>query len=447
MVPKIFNTLKLKIRVVLIFILTGFNLIAQEPLTLFQAIKTGLENNYSIQIQKNQAEIASNNNTLGNAGFLPVVNLNAAQNNVINNSTDQKYFNGTEKDISNAKNTTLNASVGLNWTLFDGFSMFISKDKLKLLAQMSDTELQMIVENTVSAIIINYFGIVQEQKLIGVLRDAVDLSMTRKKLALAKISLGSGSKLMLLQSTVDLNADSTRLLQELTRLTNLKADLNKLMCIEPERSFEISDTIILASPLNYDDLKAKTLAQNTSLIMARNNQVISLMNLKDTRSLRYPQLNFLAGYNYNQSNSQTGFLEYNKAFGPSFGLTLSYNLFNGFNTNRQIKNAGIEMGTADFVYKETDLGLQNDLFKLYNEYRSNLDIMKLESVNQAVAKENVDIALEKYKIGSINDIELREIQKKFIEAQYQLLLSEFQAKLAEIELLRISGELYKSISE
>jgi outer membrane protein len=205
--------MRLNFWMAVLFVLTCIKLSAQEPLTLFRAIKTGLENNYSIQILKNDVEIAGNNNTLGNAGFFPSVNLNAAQNNVINNSTDQKYFNGTEKDISNAKNTTINASLGLNWTLFDGFSMFISKDKLELLEQMSDTELQMIVETTVAAIIINYFGIVQEQKLIGVLRDAVDLSMTRKKLALAKISLGSGSKLMLLQSTVDLNADSTRLLQ------------------------------------------------------------------------------------------------------------------------------------------------------------------------------------------------------------------------------------------
>jgi len=342
-------------------------------------------------------------------------------------------------------NNTLNAGINLDWTLFDGFSMFINKDKLELFEEMSDTELQLIVENTVAAIIINYFGIVQEQKLIGVLRDAVDLSMTRKKLAEAKISIGSGSKLMLLQSTVDLNADSSRLLLELTRLINLKADLNKLMCLEPERNFEITDTINLNTPLIYSDLKVKMQNQNTSLALARNEQFFSALNLKDARSLRYPRLNLLGGYNYSQINSQSSVLEYNKSFGPSVGLTLSYNLFNGFNTNRQIKNAGIEMGTADFLYKETDLGLQTELFKLFNEYQSNLEIIKIESVNQNVAKENVDIALEKYKIGSINDIELREIQKKYVEAQYQFLLSQFQAKLAEIELLRISGELYKNI--
>jgi outer membrane protein len=446
MLLKTINTVKLRIGITLVFAITGFNLLAQDTLNLFQAIKTGLENNYSIQIQKNQVEISGNNNTIGNAGFLPSIDVNASQNNVFNTG-NQKYIDGREKELSNSMNNTLNAGINLDWTLFDGFSMFINKDKLELLEEMSDTELQLIVENNVAAIIINYFGIVQEQKLIGVLHDAVDLSMTRKKLAEAKITIGSGSKLMLLQSTVDLNADSTRLLQELTRLINLKADLNKLMCIEPETNFKISDTIFLDTPLNYSDLKEKLQNQNTSLTLARKEQTFSEMNLKDARSLRYPRLNLLGGYNYSQINSQSSVLEYNKSFGPSVGLTLSYNLFNGFNTSRQIKNAGIDMGTADFVFKETDLGLQTELFKLYNEYRSNLDIIKLESVNQEVAKENVDIALEKYKIGSINDIELREIQKKYVEAQYQLLLSEFEAKLAEIELLRISGELYKSISE
>jgi outer membrane protein TolC len=438
--------MRLSFWLAVIFVFSCIHLSAQRPLTLFQAIKTGLENNYSIQIQKNNLNIAGNNNTIGNAGFLPSFSLNTTQNNVIN-TTSQKYFNGTDKNVTNAKNSTFNAGAVLSWTLFDGFSMFINKDKLELLEQMSDTELQMVVENTVSDIIINYFGIVQEQKLIQVLHDAIDLSMTRKQLASAKISIGSGSKLMLLQSKVDLNADSTRLLQEQTRLINLKADLNKLMCIEPERSFEITDTIILAAQLNYEDLKAKTLEQNTTLRLARNDQAFSIMNLKDARSDRYPKLNFLGSYNYNQSNSQTGFLEYNKAFGPSFGLTLSYNLFNGFNTNRQISNAGIEIGTADIIFKDTDLGIKTNLYKLYNEYLSNIEIMKLESANQDVAKENVDIALEKYKLGSINDIELREIQKKLIDAQYQLLLSEFQAKMAEIELLRISGELYKTIAE
>jgi outer membrane protein len=446
MLPKVIKTLRLKYWIGIVLFMAGSELIGQESLTLFQAIKLCLENNYSIQIQKNNLEVADNNNTIGNAGYLPSVDVNASQNNVF--STGKQELNsGSEREFTGSRNTSFNAGVGLSWTLFDGFSMFINKDKLEIYVAMSNTELQMIIENIVSSIILNYYGVVQEQKLIGVLREAVDLSMTRKKLAGAKISIGSGSKLMLLQSTVDLNADSANLLQELAKLNNLKADLNKIMGITPEYNFLISDSINLTRVLQYNDLKSKALSQNTSLELAKSNQAISALNLKDSRSLRYPKLNFLTGYNFGQSSSETSYAKYNRAYGPSFGFTLSYNLFNGFNTNRQIKNAHVEVGTSEIIYKDTDLGLQTDLYKLYNDYQSNLAVTKLELVNQEVAKENVDIALEKYKIGSINDIELREIQKKYIEAQYQLLLSQFQAKLAEIELLRISGELYKSISQ
>ena len=443
---KIIKAFKLKIRVTLLFVLAGFCLAAQEQLTLFQAIKLGLENNYTIQIQENSVEISDNNNTIGNAGFLPSVDIIAGQNNVYNTGK-QELSSGTEREFTGSRNTSVTAGVDLNWTLFDGFSMFINKDKLELYEAMSNTELRLIVENTVSAILLNYYGIVQQQKLIGVLHDAVDLSMTRKQLARARISIGSGSKLMLLQSTVDLNADSTRLLQELAQLKNLRADLNKLLGIEPQLSFMLTDSIQLNSLLQYNDLQTKALAQNTSLELARNNQALSAMNLKDSKSLRYPWLNFNTGYNYNSFSSETSYAKFNQSYGPSFGFTLSYKIFNGFNTNRQIKNAGIELGTSEILKKEANLNVQTDLYKLYNDYQSNLEVAKLEMVNQEVAKENVDIALEMYKIGSINDIELREIQKKYLEAQYQMLLSEFQAKLAEIELLRISGELYKSIAE
>jgi outer membrane protein TolC len=325
--------------------------------------------------------------------------------------------------------------------------MFINKNKLELYEAMTNTELRLIVENTVSAILLNYYGIVQQQKLIGVLRDAIDLSMTRKQLAKARIAIGSGSKLMLLQSTVDLNADSTRLLKELAQLNNLKADLNQLLGITPDYQFLLTDSINLNRLLQYNDLQTKALVQNTSLELAKNNQAIATLNLKNSKSLRYPWLNFNTGYNYSRFSSETSYAKYNLSYGPSFGFTLSYNLFNGFNTNRQIKNAGIEVGTSEILKKDADLNVKTDLYKRYNDYQSNFAVAKLEVVNREVAKENVDIAIEMYKIGSINDIELREIQKKYLDAQYQLLLSEFQAKLAEIELLRISGELYKSIAK
>jgi outer membrane protein len=419
-----------------------FHLAGQEILTLDDAIRVGLENNYSIIIQKNDAQIATNNNTAGNAGFLPAVNLNATQNNTITN-THQETFSSGAKDIQGATNRSLNAGVQLTWTLFDGFSMFVSKNMLTILEDMGETGARIAIENTLSSIILNYYGIIQQQKLIQVLEDAAALSLERKKIMEAKISLGAGSELMLLQSTVDLNVDSINLIRETASMQQTMADLNRLMARNPEIRFLPSDTISLSGALSYDSLLNSARSQNNALQIARNNVSLNTLAVKNAQSERYPKLNLNAAYNYSQLNSETGYLQYNRSLGPSFGLSLSYPLFDGFNINRTIRNAKVELNTMENYLKDTDLGIHTELYQLYIDYVTNLRIVGIENINQEVAKENVDVAFEKYRLGSINDIELRETQKKYIDAQYQLLLSQFQAKKAEIELLRISGELVK----
>jgi outer membrane protein len=437
------KTAKITVRKFILLAISLFSggfLAGQEIMTLNDAIRIGLENNYSIIIQKNNAQIAGNNNSLGNAGMLPTLNLSATQNNTITNTVQETFSTGT-KEISGANNRSFNAGVQLTWTLFDGFSMFASKNMLEIMEEMGETDARIAVENTVSSIILNYYGIIQQQKLVQVLEDAAALSLERKKITEAKISLGAGSQLQMLQSTVDLNADSINLISEKASMQKTMADLNLLLARNPEIMFIPTDSISLENRLYYDSLLVKTREQNNTLRIARNNVALNSYAVKDFQSQRYPKLNFNAGYNYNQLNSETGYLKYNQSNGPSFGLSLTYPLFDGFNINREIKNAKVELNTMENYLKETDLGLHTDLYKIYNDYTTNLKIIEIELINQDVAKENVTIAFEKYRLGSINDIELRETQKKYIDAQYQLLLSQFQAKKAEVELLRISGEL------
>jgi outer membrane protein len=429
----------------LVVVCSGFHLSGQEILTLPDAVRIGLENNYSIIIQKNDAQIASNNNTIGNAGFLPAVTLNATQNNTITN-THQETFSSGAKDISGATNRSLNAGVQLSWTLFDGFSMFVGKNMLNILEEMGETEARIAIENTLTSIILSYYGIIQEQKLIQVLQDAAALSLERKNIMEARIALGAGSELMLLQSTVDLNTDSINLIRETASVQQTMADLNRLLARNPEILFSLADSIVLNDALSFDSLLTKSKAQNSDLLLAHNNVALNSLAVKDARSQRYPKLNLNAGYNYNQLNSETGYLQYNRSLGPSFGLSLTYPLFDGFNINRTIKNAKVELNTMENYLKDTDLGIHTELYKIYIDYITNLRIVGIELLNQEVARENVDVAYEKYRLGSINDIELRETQKKYIDAQYQLLLSQFQAKKAEVELLRISGELVRVLS-
>jgi outer membrane protein TolC len=425
-----------------VFSLAVLYMPAQDILTLRRALEVGLQNNYSIIVQQNYANIAGNNNTIGNAGFLPTLNLTGSQNNVITN-THQETFAGSVKDISGATNRTLNAGVQLTWTLFDGLSMFVNKDMLNVLEEMGQTEARITIENTVSDIILAYYGIIQQERLVLVLRDAAALSLDRKKIMEARMSLGAGSGQMLLQSTVDLNVDSINLIRAQAAVQQSRAEFNRLLALDPETPFTLADSIDLDISLSYDSLLAKARTQNNDLLIARNNLDLSTLTLRNEQSMRYPKLNLNAAYNYNQLNSETGFLKYNRSLGPSFGLSLSYPLFDGFNVNRAVRNARIGINSSENLLKDTDLGIHTDLFRLWIDYLTNLKVVQIELVNQDVARENVNIAYEKYQLGTINDIELRETQKKYIDAQYELLLSQYQAKRAEIELLRVSGELGK----
>jgi outer membrane protein TolC len=395
-------------------------------------------------VRRNDARIAANDNTLGNAGFLPYVGLTATQNNSFTDTYQETTITSDSvriRDIDNARGMTLNTGVQLNWTLFDGFSMFVNKNSLGVLERMGETEARLTLENTVSAIILNYYGIVQQQKLVQVLEDAAALSRERKAIMEARMSLGAGSELTVLQSTVDLNADSISLLREMSALQQSRADFNRLLARDPQTDFILTDSIVLGDPLDYESLLQNARSQNTELQLARYSLDLDQLNLKNLQSQRYPTLNFNAAYNYNLLTSETGFASYNRSFGPSFGFSLTYPLFDGFNVNRSIKNARIEMNSGEMMLKSADLGVRSEMYKLYTAYETNLKIVEIELVNQKVAERNVEVAFEKYRLGTMNDIELRETQKKYIDAQYELLVSQFLAKRAEIELLRSSGQL------
>lgn len=418
----------------------------QEPLTLQRAIETGLANNFSILIQRNEADISQNNNTPGNAGFLPTLDLNASQNNTISN-THQEQFSGTIKDVAGANNRNFNAGVELNWTVFDGLQMFANKKMLSILEELGENGSRIVVEGTVSDIILTYSGIIQLQKMVQVMREAVDLSMQRKRIAAAKLSFGAGSELMLLQSTVDLNADSTELIRQETALNNTLIDLNRLLATDINAIWDLTDSIQLADTLEFQRNLGNAVQQNAQLISARLNQALLRQEVRASQSYRYPQIDLMAGYSYSTLNSRTGFLQYNRSYGPSYGITLSYSLFNGFNVNRAIKNANLSLTSSELETRDAEQELRASLRKLFNEYQVNMQIIGMQLVNVKVAQENVNVAFEKYKLGSLDDIGLREIQNKLIDAQSQLILSQFEAKKAETEIFRLSGTLFSSLND
>jgi outer membrane protein TolC len=399
-----------------------------------------LENNWGITLAENELRISEVNNSLGNAGFLPSLDVSATRSRNVNN-TYQQYFDGRIREGDNAVSNSINTGIQLTWTIFDGFNMFIQKKKLDELESMGSTQLRSVIENTIAQVILAYYDIAVQDRLAEVYFEAVQLSSERKRFARAMIDIGSGSELSYLQSAVDLNTDSAIYMQQLVILANSKAELNRLLCRDLMTKFEVSSEIPLNYNLLYEELWNLIREQNPDLIRARSNLLITSLDTKSTKSFLYPRINVNTGYSFNRSESEVGFMLLNRNLGFQMGISLTYNLFDGFNTRNDIKVAKIREESAHAEFNQTELDIKSELLRIYNDYLTNLQLVKFESDNLSLASRNLEVAMEKYRIGAINDIDLRETQQKLMDAETRYLLSQYRSKIAETELLRLSGQL------
>lgn len=423
------------------FLITG-NVLSQEAQELRDCIKVGLERNFTLLITKNSEAIARNNFTPGNAGFLPTIGLTGRQSGTLNNSKEN-LADGTTSSSSGEFNTISNAGVTLDLTIFNGFSVQTTYKKLNELKQLGELNTQLAIENLVADIVTGYYNCIQQVQLMNTLKYAVTLSKERLRIDEDRYLLGSGSKLQVLQSRVYLNADSSRLSKQLELLKASQIRLNELMAVDDlGRKVVLKDSsITINQELIYEKLLGETLAKNTNLLIASKDRKISQYDHKLTVSRSYPYLNLSSGYNYTFSTYSEGSLENRLTDGLNYGVTLGFNIFDGFNQRRNIRNSSIDVETKELKYLEIEQGVKADLITLYSAYSNYLRLLTLEEQNLQTATENLDIAMERYKLGNLSGIDLREVQKSLLDARESLLLVEYVTKLAEISLLLISGSI------
>ncbi|MEI7829844.1 MAG: TolC family protein [Prolixibacteraceae bacterium] len=412
-------------------------------ISLEDAISIGLKNNFSIQIAKNDFKVAENNNTLGNAGFLPVLNASGGLRKSTNasNTEDQQ---GTKNESSNLQTNTVNAGVSLDWTLFNGFGMFIKREKLGSLQNFQQTASRATIENTVSEIVISYFAIVQLKNLLQVLQNAIDFSNSRYELTRKKLQIGTASELTFLKSSTDLNADSASFLRQKVSLTNAKSKLKALLVMETTTDFEVSSVIKFDKILDYKNLKDSLAATNSQISLARQSSEIALLDYRLTHSPKYPQLAFFTDYTLTHSKYNFGTNAISRNAGPVFGLNLTIPIFDGFNKSRASANAMIEAESTKLSYQQILVNTEAILWQIYNEYRNDLKLVTLETANLEVARHTAKISFEKFRVGEMSDYELRQIQLTELESENSLLAAQFQAKKSETELLRLSGKLIEA---
>lgn len=437
-----------RIIITILFILISFqNLSSQEVYDLSRCVITGLENNFSLKIAKTQEQISDNNYTPGNAGYLPTITTTNRFGGTLNN-THQSLSDNSKTSTGSLHNNSGSANVNLDLTIFKGFQVQTTYQKLNELKKIGELSTQMSIEDVVSKIIAEYYLYVQQLNLSKNLAYAVELSRERVRIDEQRYLLGSSSKLELLQSIVYLNADSSRYAKQTENQLASQVRLKKLMALENlEESIALKDTSIqIDTSLAYNNLLDLTLQQNTGLLLVAKDQVISELDYKIISGRAYPYLNLSSGYTYSFNRYEAGNFKNQQVNGMNYGLTLGMDLYDSSERKREKLNARVAIETQKLQYQEIEQEVKADLITIYYAYENNLRLLKLEEQNLEVARENLGIALERYKLGNLSGLDLREVQKSLLDAEERLISVQYLTKLAEISLLQISGQIMNSVN-
>ena len=415
---------------------------AQEVYSLKQCIETGLERNYSIRIIRNEQLISDNNATQGNAGYLPTIDLSGGFSGTVNNNRN-KLSDGTTERENGVNSETGNIGLNVNWTVFDGFGIQAEYARLKELKKMGELDTRLTIEDFVATLSGEYYNMIRQYIRLRNLRSSLDLSRERVRIAEERYHIGSGSRMDLQQAQVDFNADSSNVLNQLKVVHTSRIRLNELMALDNiDEQIALKDSVIRPNIfLDEVDLWQSTLASNASLLIAQKNQTLSELDYKKVKSRDYPYVKLNAGYGYTANWYEVGATDLQQRLGLNYGLTVGLNLFDGFNRRRERRNARIQIENSQLKKQELELGLRADMSNLWMAYRNNLDLWSPEKENVIVALENHRIAIDRYKLGELSGIELREAQISLLEAEERQSIAEYSTKLCEISLLQLSGQI------
>ena len=420
------------------------NLYAQQHYTLKSCLETGLEKNYSIRMVRNEEQISKNNATMANAGYLPTLDLSAGFSGNINDTETETRATSEKTKTTGVFDKTLNAGLNLNWTIFDGFRIQANYERLKELEQQGETLTRIAIEDFIANLTAEYYNYIQQQIRLKNFRYAMSLSKERLRIVEERYIVGNFSRLDLQQARVDYNADRAQYMKQQESVKTSLIRLNEMMANDDmSQSITVNDSIIdLNTLLSFDDLWQSTLNNNASLLKSEQNKKLASLEMKAVKSRNFPYLRVNAGYGYTLNKYEISANSRRDILGFNFGVTMGFNLFDG-NRRREIKNARIAIKNAELQQDDMRQALNADLSNLWQAYQNNIEMLKLERENLIAAIENHEIASERYMLGNLSGIEMREAQKSLLDAEERILSAEYDTKMCEISLLQLSGKITK----
>jgi len=416
---------------------------AQKTKTLNDVLQTGLKTNFDIRIERNSAQINTNNNTYGNAGFFPTLEVDGSAAGSVEHM-HQVYGSGApEFQQNNVGGSNVLAGIELDWTVFNGFLMFANKRNLNMLDRIGMLNFKSQVEVSTNQIIDAYYNIVLQQQQVKVDEESIKISTLKLDIAKTKFDVGSGTRLDYLQSKVDLNTDSASLINQMALVRKAKKQLNYLIGEKDTSDYNVADTIILAPTVLLNGLQSLALQQNETILAADARRQSYDAQIDIARSGLYPSLILSSRYNYGNDVVQAGPTLLNQYNGLNYFGTVRWNLVEGGTVRTAIKNAKVSEDIADLIYQDSVESVNKQIGISYENYAANLNLVNLLKDNMKFATENLDMATESYRLGKISLVDYRTAQLTYVSSVSGLVNAVYASKNSEVNLMYLSGQIGK----
>lgn len=423
----------------LIWLLVSNSAMAQGTLTLSQAIQTAISNNLQLQVAQNESEIAHNNNYPGNAGMMPQVTFNASDNPSLAN-INQKFTNGTTIERNNVFSNNIGANVTAVYTLFDGNKMYATKRKLEAADIAGRNKLRAQMQTIIGNVVQSYSNIIRQKKYLEVLQQLNTLSEQRLSIVEVRQAAGLANNTDLYLAKLDLEARKQSILAQNALIANAYTDLNLLMNIKPDSIYNIESFMLSSKPVVKAELDSM-LNANPELMLSENQVEIAMQTQKEIAAARMPNIRLTGAYNYSLQQSQAGFSLYNQSMGPQAGLLLSVPLFTGSINANNYRNAGLNLENARLQQQQTLQNIRGSYAMAWQNYSAAKLQIQSDSAALIIAKDYMDLMQARFKAGQNTIIELKEAQRSYEEIQYRYISNQYILKLAETQLLALTGQL------
>ena len=422
------------------------NATAQDSLTVEEAVGYALQNNYDILLARQDSAVAAIDYSFRNAAFLPRVNATGTYIRSTNNQK-QTLADGSDRERKGIRQNNLSAAINLNWTVFDGFRMFLLRNQLDISVNQGGLIIKSAVINTVATVITTYFDIVRQKQQLRNVEEQLQLAADRLRLAQYKFDIGAGIKPDVLQAKIDYNNSTAAKLNQLALIDQRRQTLNQLMNVSHGADYRVSDTIPVDQNLVLGDLINNLTLSSPDLQLARTNIEAANLNVRLAKSARFPTVQLVSAYNFNRSSNNQVINPFSPLFnlnrGFNYGVNISVPILNNYMVRQQIRQAELAASFQELQYRNQEALLNTNLINAYRNYDAQKQILTTLDTSVTLARENLFIEQERYRLGRTTYIELRQAEENVSTILTNLINARFNLKVAETELLRLRGELVK----